>query len=134
VTNPYTHDPDTAIAKLACAKCGHEFSAVIDSRLGIGGVRRRRRCLKCDYRYTTYERVARGFEDVAEKQEIIASLRKLVATAEELIDRVNGDLPRPKGPNGFAAPTALPISRLESRAEAPSPNGSAHQRGDRRHG
>ena len=42
-----------------CAKCGFEESKVIDSRSIEEGnsIRRRRECLKCSYRFTTYEKV-----------------------------------------------------------------------------
>ena len=46
---------------MKCPKCTHEDSKVIESRdAGEGdSIRRRRECLKCNYRYTTYERVER---------------------------------------------------------------------------
>src|SRR3972149_3187019 len=40
-----------------CPYCGHEDSKVIDSRAVNESVRRRRRCLSCDRRFTTYERI-----------------------------------------------------------------------------
>ena len=41
---------------MKCPKCGYTESKVIDSRpTDTSGVRRRRQCLKCGYRYTTYE-------------------------------------------------------------------------------
>ena len=42
---------------MLCPFCGHEDSKVIDSRDSGDGVRRRRECLRCGLRYTTYERV-----------------------------------------------------------------------------
>ena len=46
---------------MRCPKCTHDDSKVIESRdAGEGdSIRRRRECLKCNYRYTTYERVER---------------------------------------------------------------------------
>jgi len=46
---------------MQCPKCGHSDDKVIDSRNSKGGVviRRRRECLKCNYRFTTYEEIAR---------------------------------------------------------------------------
>ena len=46
---------------MKCPKCTHEDSKVIESRdTGEGdSIRRRRECLKCAYRYTTYERIER---------------------------------------------------------------------------
>ncbi len=40
-----------------CPYCGYHDSRVIDSRDVNDGVRRRRQCLSCDSRFTTYERV-----------------------------------------------------------------------------
>ena len=42
---------------MECPYCGESKSKVIDSRPDSGGVRRRRRCLACGARFTTYERV-----------------------------------------------------------------------------
>jgi transcriptional repressor NrdR len=40
-----------------CPYCGYSDSKVIDSRDASDGVRRRRQCLQCDLRFTTYERL-----------------------------------------------------------------------------
>jgi transcriptional repressor NrdR len=40
-----------------CPYCGHYDSKVTDSRDVNDGVRRRRQCLSCDSRFTTYERL-----------------------------------------------------------------------------
>jgi len=40
-----------------CPNCGRRESRVIDSRSIDEGVRRRRRCLACSARFTTYERI-----------------------------------------------------------------------------
>jgi transcriptional repressor NrdR len=42
---------------LNCPYCGHYDSRVIDSRDVNDGIRRRRQCLKCEARFTTYERI-----------------------------------------------------------------------------
>jgi transcriptional repressor NrdR len=41
---------------MICPKCKHSESQVVDSRDATEGVRRRRECLKCKHRFTTYER------------------------------------------------------------------------------
>jgi len=43
---------------MKCPFCGHEETKVLDSRPGANGnsVRRRRECLSCEARFTTYER------------------------------------------------------------------------------
>jgi transcriptional repressor NrdR len=40
-----------------CPYCGHSDSKVIDSRDVNDGIRRRRQCLQCESRFTTYERL-----------------------------------------------------------------------------
>ena len=42
---------------MLCPFCEHTDSKVIDSRDTAGGIRRRRECLQCGLRFTTYERV-----------------------------------------------------------------------------
>ncbi len=44
---------------MKCPFCGHVDDKVVDSREGRTGdlIRRRRECLKCERRFTTYERV-----------------------------------------------------------------------------
>lgn len=44
---------------MRCPKCNSLKSSVVDSRQAEDGntIRRRRECEKCDYRFTTYERV-----------------------------------------------------------------------------
>jgi transcriptional repressor NrdR len=46
---------------MRCPKCGNLEDKVIDSRSAKGGaaIRRRRECLKCQYRFTTYEEIER---------------------------------------------------------------------------
>lgn len=46
---------------MRCPKCMHEDTKVIESRDAGDGdsIRRRRECLDCNYRYTTYERIER---------------------------------------------------------------------------
>lgn len=45
-----------------CPVCGHEEDKVVDSRPAQDGraIRRRRECLKCSERYTTYEYIEQG--------------------------------------------------------------------------
>lgn len=44
---------------MRCPRCGHIEDRVVDSRVGRDGhaIRRRRECLDCGARFTTYERV-----------------------------------------------------------------------------
>lgn len=52
-----------------CPYCGYYDSKVIDSRDVNDGVRRRRQCLKCDARFTTYERLQPASLFVIKKDE-----------------------------------------------------------------
>jgi transcriptional repressor NrdR len=47
---------------MRCPQCGHEDDKVVDSRPSQDGraIRRRRECLKCAERFTTYEFVEQG--------------------------------------------------------------------------
>ena len=47
---------------MRCPKCSHQDDKVIDSRSVRNGdvIRRRRVCLKCGYRFTTYEEVVKA--------------------------------------------------------------------------
>ena len=42
---------------MRCPYCNHSDSKVIDSREASDGIRRRRECIQCGLRYTTYERI-----------------------------------------------------------------------------
>lgn len=42
---------------MKCPSCGYSESKVLDSRPADGSIRRRRECLGCQHRFTTYERV-----------------------------------------------------------------------------
>lgn len=52
-----------------CPYCDYPDSRVLDSRSVNGGVRRRRQCLSCDYRFTTYERLQPASLFVIKKDE-----------------------------------------------------------------
>ncbi len=91
---------------MRCPFCHHEESRVIDSRLGRSGsvIRRRRECLRCERRFTTYERVEEmlplvvkkdGRREAFDRAKIIAGLRKAcekrpvsAEVMEEITDRI----------------------------------------------
>ncbi len=54
---------------MKCPYCGSDDSKVIDSRDANDGVRRRRQCLDCSSRFTTYERVLPASLFVAKKDQ-----------------------------------------------------------------
>jgi transcriptional repressor NrdR len=45
---------------MKCPRCDHQDSKVIESRSTSVGIRRRRQCLACDFRFTTHERIQSG--------------------------------------------------------------------------
>ena len=47
---------------MRCPKCGHEHDKVIDSRSASNNkvIRRRRMCLRCGHRFTTYEEIVKA--------------------------------------------------------------------------
>ncbi len=53
---------------MECPYCSHESSKVTDKRKSPQGVRRRRECLKCKKRFTTYEKAERGDLYVIKKE------------------------------------------------------------------
>ena len=72
---------------MKCPSCGYNETKVIDSRLTSDGaaIRRRRECLKCEYRFTTYEYVEQvnlmvvkrdGRRQPFDRKKIIAGLVK----------------------------------------------------------
>jgi len=73
---------------MRCPFCKEDEDRVIDSRSSDGGrvIRRRRQCLKCKRRFTTYEKIGEGFKLYVikkdnsrvpyEREKIISSLQK----------------------------------------------------------
>jgi transcriptional repressor NrdR len=93
-----------------CPFCGHNEDKVIDSREGKEGdvIRRRRECLRCERRFTTYERIDEipymvvkkdGRREKFERQKVLAGLLKAcekrpvpMAKLAALVDEVEGKL------------------------------------------
>ena len=91
---------------MRCPKCGSRDDKVIDSRQSRDGssIRRRRQCLKCKYRYTTYEEVERSDLRVIkrnrehepfDRRKLAASIAKAfekrsasLLTLEEMVDEI----------------------------------------------
>jgi len=72
---------------MRCPKCGSQDDKVVDSRLSKDGtsIRRRRECLDCDNRYTTYEEIERlelrvikkdGRHEPFDRHKVLASFTK----------------------------------------------------------
>ena len=50
-----------------CPSCGNDELKVIDSRAQQGAIKRRRACLSCGYRFTTFERVEKRYPMIRKK-------------------------------------------------------------------
>jgi transcriptional repressor NrdR len=72
---------------MKCPRCGHVDNKVVDSRAGKDGdvIRRRRECLSCGRRFTTYERIEEelplvvkrdGRREPYDRQKILSGIRK----------------------------------------------------------
>src|SRR5205823_710737 len=95
---------------MKCPYCAHLGDKVVDSREGKEGevIRRRRECLECGRRFTSYERIDEipymvikkdGTRERFERQKLIAGLLKAcekrpvsVAAVENVADRVEAML------------------------------------------
>jgi transcriptional repressor NrdR len=76
---------------MRCPKCGLRSDKVIDSRQSRQGqsIRRRRQCLKCNYRYTTYEEIERTDLRVIKRDRSHESFdrRKLVSSMAKACEK-----------------------------------------------
>ena len=81
---------------MRCPSCGYQESKVVDSRSADDGasIRRRRECLQCGTRFTTYERLAEnpilvikadGSSEVFNREKLMRGL--LIACAIESAQR-----------------------------------------------
>lgn len=63
---------------MRCVKCGSMEDKVVDSRMSKDGtaIRRRRVCLSCDARYTTYEQIERTELRVIKKDYMTEALNR----------------------------------------------------------
>jgi len=93
-----------------CPYCGHYDSKVIDSRDVNDGIRRRRQCLQCGSRFTTYERLQPGGLFVIKKdrrreefgrEKLLSGLRRACekrplpsGTVDKLADDIEAELYR----------------------------------------
>ncbi len=95
---------------MRCPFCNHDDTKVIDSRLGKEGnnIRRRRECIACIRRFTTYERVEEtlplvvkkdGRREPFDRTKIIAGMQRAcekrpvsIETVEKMVDRLERTL------------------------------------------
>jgi len=93
---------------MQCPHCGTSDSRVIDTRQVENGIRRRRECVACHERFTTYEQAASGIPLVVksdgrreeyDRQKLLAGVRKACAkrpipseAIENLVSQVEAPL------------------------------------------
>ena len=93
-----------------CPYCGHSDCKVVDSRDVSQGIRRRRQCLSCGSRFTTYERLHPASLFVIKKDrrreefdrnKLLTGIRKAcekrplpTGTVDKLVDDIEADLYR----------------------------------------
>ena len=104
---------------MRCPKCDHQDDKVIDSRSVRNGdvIRRRRVCLKCGYRFTTYEEVVKASLRVIKRDGRHEDLdrRKLMAGIERACEK------RPISAQQIEAIVDSIITDLESEYEREVP-------------
>ncbi|MBI2886829.1 MAG: transcriptional repressor NrdR [Chloroflexi bacterium] len=95
---------------MRCPYCQHPDSKVIDSRDVEAGIRRRRECLNCQSRFTTYERIEAqalyvikkdGRREEFDRSKLLAGVRTACAkrplptgTVDRLVNEVEAELHR----------------------------------------
>ncbi len=95
---------------MRCPKCGSRDDKVIDSRQSrdSSSIRRRRQCLKCRYRFTTYEEIERSDLRVVkrdrthepfDRHKLVSSIAKAfekrsvsLVTLEQVVDEIVHEL------------------------------------------
>jgi transcriptional repressor NrdR len=111
---------------MRCPWCGHADDKVVDSRAADRGsaIRRRRECLSCGRRYTTFERVEDvglsvlkrdGSREPYERAKVVSGIRKAIVnrpvTEEQVAvaaDRVESRMRR-KGPDVTSQQVGLEV-------------------------
>jgi transcriptional repressor NrdR len=95
---------------MKCPFCDHDDTRVVDSRLGKEGnnIRRRRECIECERRFTTYERIEEtlplvvkkdGRRETFDRQKIVGGMQRAcekrpvsIATIESVVDKLEQSL------------------------------------------
>jgi len=101
---------------MRCPKCGNQDDKVIDSRASREGstIRRRRQCLQCDHRFTTYEEIEHeglmvvkrdGRREEFSREKLMSGLKKacqkrpispeaIEEVVEKIVDEITGKFDR----------------------------------------
>ena len=120
---------------MRCPKCGFEEDKVIDSRAAGNGnvIRRRRMCLKCSHRFTTYEEIVKpkvrviktdgrheelsrqklinGIERACEKRPI--SAETIEKTVDSIIDAIENEYEREVPSNAIGQKVMERLEKLD---------------------
>lgn len=86
---------------MRCPKCSHEEDRVIDSRSAHGAsvIRRRRMCLACSHRFTTYEEVIKaklrvvksdGRREDFDRQKLVSGIMRACEKRPVSMDQIDG--------------------------------------------
>ncbi len=75
---------------MQCPKCKSEDSRVVESRDAVSAVRRRRECLSCGVRFTTYERIERPNLAVikSDGRKVLFDSRKLFNSVQRSVGKI----------------------------------------------
>jgi transcriptional repressor NrdR len=102
--------PETTLSggEMKCTRCGGIESKVVDSRSIGEGIRRRRECLGCETRFTTYERIQPksifvikkdGRREEFNREKLLSGIRKScekrplpTGTIDKLVDSIEAEL------------------------------------------
>jgi transcriptional repressor NrdR len=95
---------------MRCPKCGNQDDKVIDSRASREGstIRRRRQCLKCNHRFTTYEEIENeglmvvkrdGRREEFSREKLLSGLKKACQkrpispkVIEDLVEKISDEI------------------------------------------
>ena len=73
---------------MRCPECGEE-TEVVDSRKSHNTIRRRRECLNCGLRFTTYEVLDYDYQDLKKLLECSKELHSIIKRNKDLLSRLD---------------------------------------------
>jgi transcriptional repressor NrdR len=107
---------------MRCPYCGHEDTQVAETRdSDEGTVRRRRRCLRCDRRFTTYERAEVALPMIVKRDgrraefdadKLTASMRLALRKRPVSMDQIDAAVERIKDKLRATAAREVPSTRI----------------------
>ncbi len=99
---------------IPCPSCGSTKARVMDTRQSAKTVRRRRLCLSCDERWTTYEVTESAYAAISDLDAVLCKVAFALMSAKEAVDaaRVESRLIREDFDLDAPAPSRSPASQL----------------------